>query len=334
VLFVWADSYAIDRSRQALRAIEKGEFEKAEEFLDRSYNSDSLNPLVSFAYCRLYVSPEYNNKNLDSARSFIKLALKLFPNRTEEHGEEMNKAKVEPIHFDTLKRHVDSLGFVRAQESHTIAGYNSFMLMFEDASEVREATLIRNQLLYEEVQNKNVWQSYLKFFKEYPDAIEAVDAESKYHELIYNEKAKDASTADLEDFLTLLPQSPYKLLVEQQIFYDKVSSMNVDSIYSFIHRYSNDSLTLVAMDILYHWNKLYRPSLPSNKASMYETFIDSVYQIEVLNEEVLMPFYEDGVYAYRTLSGDTLLSNVVEAINLNHLCGNVIDEILEIEIRT
>lgn len=332
VLSFAAECAYADRSRQALRAIEKGEFEKAKEFLVRSYNKDSLNPLVSFAYCQLYMSPTYESYHIDSARLFIKLSLSLLPQRTKEHNNEMDKSEVQLLHFDTLKVYVDSLGFDRAKVANNIVGYDHFITNFEDAKEVKEAVRLRDVLLFDKTRRENNWRSYKNFVTEYPDAEQALEADSMYHKLIYIERTQEASTEELESFLIDVPDTYYRLDVEQRIFRDKVSSMNIDSIYRFTHRYTNDSLLKVAMGILYHWEKLYRSSLPLNSASIYQSFIDSTYQIEELNKEVLIPFYKDGNYRYHRLDGSVFINSAFDQISSKHFCGNVIDDVLMVEV--
>ncbi|MGL1886455.1 MAG: WG repeat-containing protein [Reichenbachiella sp.] len=319
-----------DRSKQALRAIEKGEFDKAEEYLIRSYEKDSLNPLVSYAYTQLYLDAAYVNQDLDTAHRYVLLAVKLMVDKTEDHDDEMGKAEVDSLNIVNLKLHIDSLGYDRAKGEHTVDSYSFFMDQYKSAIQYEDAETGYVELIFQEVLVQDTWQAYKDFMIDFPVASQVPISQDKYDELIYLDKAKDANTYQLEQFLLEENNTPYRDEIENRIYFEKASGMNVDSLYAFMEKYDNNALDKKSMAILYHLDSLSTARLKKEKKAQGRIFMDSVSRIEAVNHEVLVPFLKEDKYTYHTLSGRQFLTDTFDGINSDHLCGNITDEILKV----
>ena len=63
-----------EKTKQAMRAYEKGDFEKVEDILTKSMEEDSLNPATEYVWALLYSNENYPKFHLDTAHFFIEYA--------------------------------------------------------------------------------------------------------------------------------------------------------------------------------------------------------------------------------------------------------------------
>ncbi|WP_158233391.1 WG repeat-containing protein [Reichenbachiella sp. 5M10] len=331
VLMFCAQLLWADRSKQALRAIEKEEFEKAEAYLERSYEKDTLNPLVFYAYAQLYVAEAYDNRDVDVAHDYILHAIDLLPDRTEDHSDEIDKADLTPDDFDGAKTRIDSVAYGRARERDELTAYAFFISHYSDAVEVPEAKTRRDELAFAAAERQGDWQAYEDFIKQYPDAAQYLIAKRRFETLAYEAKTRSNALAELEDFLIEFPNTPYRSVVEQKIYDKRVAGLEEGQILEFINSYHNNKLTRRALGLLYHTVGLDASKLKPFNQQVYQQFMDSVARLELLNQQVLYPFYFEGEYAFYDVDGNEFLGGPYEDISLDYLCGNVTEQILEVK---
>ncbi|MCV9386877.1 outer membrane protein assembly factor BamD [Reichenbachiella ulvae] len=320
-----------DKSKQALRAIEKEDYEKAEEFLERSYKADSLNPLVSYAYALYYVSgtnPEYD---LDRSHKYMKQGLQLLPDRTEDHIDEMDKVDVLLEHFDTLQSYIHGLAYQRATQLDEVSAYQYFLSAYDDASEVLLAETRRNELVFAEVEKEGTWEAYQSFIEQYPRSLQYATAKKRFDQLIFEERTGTNQLDELKDFLIEYPNSPYRAEVEAMIYTKMVTGLVEEKIVEFINSYNNARLTQKALGLLYHSSGIDESKLKSFNRSAFQHFMDSMSVLENLNNRVLYPFYKDQEYTFYDLDGEKFEQGPFEQISSAYRCGNVQENILDVQ---
>ena len=320
-----------NKSRQALRALEDGDFEKAIDFLEKSIEKDSLNPNIAYVYSVLYSTDSFPQYNVDTAHFFITGAIQMLDSMTEDHQKEMERAELGIYDFHKKKVEVDSLAWLEVSKKNKISGYLSYMSSYSDSRYVEQARKARYALEYSATKKINTWQAYQKFFKEFSDAEEAEEAKKIFDQLVYEEKTKSNSREDLEDFLIEFPSTPFRKEIEQRIFDLIWVDLDISSYYDFINAHHNPRLTQMAFGIMYHMKGLEEKKLKNFNLSQYKEFMDSVRQVEVLNQAVLFPIYQDKKYRWMNLSGDPFGQNMFDDISPSYLCGNVENEIIEVK---
>ncbi|RJE72958.1 hypothetical protein BGP76_03150 [Reichenbachiella sp. MSK19-1] len=331
LLLCMAHVLLADRSKQALRAIEKEDYEKAKEYLIRSYDVDSLNPLVSYAYAKFYVAPSNEQGDLDTAHDYILAGMNMLPDRTEDHSDEMDKSDVTEESFSVLKMYIDSLAYQRAVAVDEIEAYAFFINYYPNAEELGLAKSRRNELQFRVIVKEGTWEAYQDFVLRYPEAAQYAEAKERFDRLAFEEKTRSNQLADLEQFLVDFPDTPYRDEVETMIYQKKVAGLLAEDIMDFVNHYQNPRLTQKALGLLYHSGGIDADQLASFNRSVYHHFMDSVAALEALNAVVLYPFYKEGKYAFFDLEGSAFLGGPYEDISFSYLCGGVEEEVLEVK---
>ena len=80
--------------KRAFRFLEKRDYEKLIETLEKDILKDSLNPGPYYIFSLLYNDPQYEEQNLDTSYYYIMKAIELFPPKDEKEEEKLNKVNI------------------------------------------------------------------------------------------------------------------------------------------------------------------------------------------------------------------------------------------------
>lgn len=320
-----------EKTKQAIRALEKGDYEKVEEILTKSMKKDSLNPATEYVWAVLYSIKDYHRYHLDTAHMFIVNACQHFELQNEDHLDELDDADIYEFDLKNQKLAIDSMAFVRAKSIHSIEGYDHFIDLYVDAAEFDEAVTARNQLAFAAVESKHTWQAYADFMAQYPDAVQVEKAQIQYDKLIYEERTSSGKIEDLENFLVDEPNTPYRHSIEKKIFENYVGELDSERLKAFITKYKNPVFCLRTLNMLYHLEG-YDFSDVSSWYEVPESYMDSVNQLAALNTEPLMVQLRDSAFFFLDMDGRTFLQESFDGVSQKYKCGNILDDLLEVEV--
>ena len=111
-------SYADEK--KALKLLEKKNYEKLIETLDKDIEKDSLNPGSYYIYSLLYNDPDYVDNNLDTSYYYVLKALELYPLSDDKDLEKLNKVQIDGSSLTTQKEKLDLQTYERAKKEHTL----------------------------------------------------------------------------------------------------------------------------------------------------------------------------------------------------------------------
>jgi len=321
-----------DKTKPALKALEKGEFDKVEEILQKTLAKNTLDPGAKFVYSILYSIDSFSRFNLDSAHFNIKEAEKNYKLLDKKDQDNLAKDEVTLKLISEQHHHVDSLAYLYASGINSIDALNYFISNYDDSKQYLTAIRARNSVAFQKVSKIDTWQSFKTFMEEYPKADDVPKAQKKYERLIFEEKTQNGSLEQLESFLEEFPQTPYRNSLEERIF-NLVSVLGEDrKISKFIEDYQNPKWQKRGMDILYYLhskNSQFSRLLDSPKWRFY---LDSLSQFEELNSSPWVPLYEDNKYGFADLNGELKLDIQFDAIGEDTYCGNIQADVLEVTI--
>ncbi|MEO9851498.1 MAG: WG repeat-containing protein [Reichenbachiella sp.] len=330
LLFVLPIQLSAEKTKQALRALDKGDFEKVEEILTKSMREDSLNPATEYVWALLYSNEDYPKYHLDTAHIFIQYACEHFRLQDEDHLDELDDADLYEYDLKNKKIAIDSLAFARATSLHTIKGYEHFITYYFDAADFAEAVSIRNQLEFEEVQSEHTWQAYREFMSKFPFAAQFPKARIQYDKLVYEARTKTGRIDELEEFLKDEPKTPYRHSIEKKIFEDYVGELNPERMMDFLHSYSNPVFSSRTLKMLFHIDGFDFSSI-SDLIQVSDNFMDSVSQLEVLNKMPLTVTLRNDRFHFLDLEGNQFLTDSFQSVKDKYRCGNVLDDLLVVQ---
>ncbi|MEO9967892.1 MAG: WG repeat-containing protein [Reichenbachiella sp.] len=318
-----------EKTKQALRALEKGDYEKVEEILTKSMEKDSINPATEYVWALLYSYEDYPGYHLDTAHLFIQNSCEHLKLQDEDHLDELDDADLYEYDIKNKKMAIDSMAFARATNLNEILAYEHFINNYTDAADYEQAVVLRNQLVFSDVETINTWEAYADFIASYPLATQVEKAKIQYDKLIYEEKTRSGELSDFENFLLEEPGTPYRHSIEKKIFEAYVGELKSDKIINFLQVYKNPVLANRALNILYHLEKFDFINF-SKEYELPRNFKDSVVLFEKLNAEPLAICKKDSSYQFLDLEGQIFLNQSFDEINEGYRCGNVLSDLLEV----
>ncbi|SMD38073.1 hypothetical protein SAMN04488029_3618 [Reichenbachiella faecimaris] len=319
-----------EKTKQAMRAYEKGDFEKAEDILTKSMEEDSLNPATEYVWALLYSNDAYPKYHLDTAHFYIEFACEHIKEQDEDHLDELEDADLYVYDLKNKKIAIDSMAFAVASTKNDIEAYEHFIQLYNDAADFDQAVTLRNQLVFAEVEAVHTWQVYAGFMRHYPEANQVEKAQIQYDKLIYEDKTRSGKIEDLERFLKEEPSTPYRHSIEKKIFEDYVGELDSDRMIDFFNKYNNPVLATRTLNMLYYLDRMTFSGL-ENDLKIKSNFMDSVNQLEELNKESLAIALRDENFQFLDLEGRVFLEGSYQRVQDNYKCGSVWDELLAVE---
>jgi len=324
-------SYSVcaEKTKQALRALKKGDYQKVEEIVHKSLAKDSLNPASNYIMALMFSMDSFPAYDIDMAHNYILRAVDYLYPLHEDYLHEFEKADLDTGQIAVRKMHIDSLAFARAKNVHSVRGYNYFLDLYTDASQFSQGLVARNQLIFKDIRKLNTWQAYKQFIDQYPNARQVDLARESYEKLLFREKTSSGKMKDLISFLDSHPNTPYRRQIEQDIFDQSLTYFDEHEIVWFISKYKNEQLTKKALSLLYHADFVKASDLQSLYAQ-HEAFFDSATSAGAHNEIPLIPILDKKRYSFLEVNGKLVPALNFEMVSPEYFCGNVLVEILQV----
>lgn len=327
-IFLASPTVFADKTKQAMKYLERGELNKVEETILKSLEKEPLNPAANYLFAVLYSMDEYPKYNIDTAKLYILQAITEFEQVDEKTAEEILEAGINTADFEQRKKLIEALIFNRSVSLNSIAGFNNFMKENPEALQVKKALKKRDSLAYLIVKKENTWKAYDSFMKAYPEAVDYPKAKRNYDHLIFQSKTNSGKLDDLQIFLAEHPKSPYYESILQEVFSIVAADGNRSIILNFLKDNPNPSIIRKGINILYHFNKQNRADIFKIKGN--EALLDSIKETTSLDAEVLFPVLEDEKYLFINFSGDQIINGQFDEISKDYYCGNIISDVLEV----
>jgi len=323
--------HAFAESKRAFKLLEKGDYDKLIELLDKSLEKDSINTGAKYVYSLLYLTEKYAGYSIDQSYQFINGAIRDYSLHDEKKLEDLSKLDINDSTLSLQKLKVEQDAFKRAKEKHTIIDYNYFLDVFANASQSDSAKAMRNEIAFNDAVKSNTFEAFRNFMYTYPDAEQSEAAKAKYEELLYLTKTADKKLESYERFLRNNPATPYRDDAERNIFEISTADNDLDSYMTFVERFPNSVMRKKALDLLYHTYKEHSSAEGfSNKFDILKEQ-DSLMQIVDAEVGHLMAIFEMDLYGFSKLTGQKLIDFSYSSIEEDYYCGRIAEDFLEVE---
>ncbi|MEQ9424359.1 MAG: WG repeat-containing protein [Cyclobacteriaceae bacterium] len=322
---LWAD-----KNKQALKALEKGDFEKAEEHLQKSLEKEQLNPGAKYIYSLIYIDNRFSRVNLDSAYYFILKARNDYQFADEKIIDDLIKNQIFENDLKAQQEKVESMAFERASARNTLQDFNYFIDHYSAASQLQKAIERRNELVYADVRKTRMWQAYKDFIENYPSAAQIPEAKKEYERLLYLDYTDDGKLHNLERFLRDHPNSPHRTETERKILEIRTAFNQPEEYLEFLTLYPKTQLIHEVMKRFFHLDKDFNNLSYFDKYAYNRHVKDSLQAAVSLNKYELIPFYERQKYGFMNEFGEVILQSNYDYIKEEYLCGNIKTDLLEV----
>ena len=304
ILFNLIPEGLAQNSKRALSLLEKKDYLKVEQIFRKSIEKDSINPGSYYVYSQLFLSDSFPRNNLDSSYILILKAIDHYALVDQKEIDRLNKIQINDSTLWAQKNKIDSLAYKLARKSNDESKYNMFLEKHPTATQVNQVKTLRNKVAYLEAKRINTYQSYKNFMDKYPDASEIKEANDNYNQLLFAEKTKERSLSSYQHFLVQHPQTPFREIIEKDIFEITTANNKSESFEKFIHQYPKSKYAKKALDYLYY-HQQENGKTPEDFLKKYKASpnIDSIRKIIPYHEPVLFPVFENHQYKFIDQTG-------------------------------
>lgn len=319
-------------SKRAFKLLEKGDYVKLVELLQKSIDKDSANAGANYVYSLLFLTPRYPDYAIDTSYYFINEAISNFEIHDEKIIENLDKLGINDSTLHLQKLEVEFHAFRRAKAKQTIDDYNYFLVQFEGAIQSDSVISFRNEIAYNDAVRLNTYEAFQYFIHTYPDAKQIETAKTNYEELLYLTKTQDKRLESYVRFLKNNVHTPFRDNAEINIFEISTADNDLDSYMTFIEQYPNSKMRRKALNLLYHCYKEYSSAEGfSNKFNILQEQ-DSLLKIAQAEIGHLIPIFEMDKYGFSKLNGEKLIDFTYTKIKKDYYCGHIKEDFLEVEL--
>ncbi len=309
-----------DPIKQAMKAIEDGELSKAQEYVFKSLEKDSVNPSAYYLNALLLQVDSFPGYNLDSAYLNINKSIAQFGALDKKSASRLEKYNHNLAVFQYLKTKIETAAFNRATATSEIAVIETYMSSYENDSLQIRARNIRDSLAYFGARKTNTWQAFKYFLKTYPETKYTQDAQESYEWLLFKDKTTGNKLTDLESFYRDHPGSPYLNRVIREIYLQRTAGNEEKAHLQFISKYPESIWASESRAILYHM-------FPDNRDYIWD---ESFEQISLLNKGSVMPFYAKGKFGFLNPTGDQVMEPKFEQMAEGSFCKVIEGAVIEV----
>lgn len=317
----WADE------RKALKLLEKKDFEKLVDVLNKDLEKDSLNPGAYYIYSLLYNDPLYEKHNLDTAYYFVLKAKSMMGEVDEKDLQKLEKLNITDSIISLHKSRLEYLAYERARSLNAIKEYNFYIEHFRYSDYRKQAIEDRNALAFQQAEQQNTFEAYHNFMQTYPGAIQTDEALKRYQRLLYESQTSNGKLESYEDFILNYPNSPYKEEAIKMIYRIKTCDNSEVALMNFIREFPHSPQVRDAIDRLYY---NYIETGKTDFSYQFSRFPlnDSIKKVNSYYDQFLIPVYENDRYGFISSSGEFIIPYRFPNIDLNYLCGDIHDDYL------
>lgn len=313
----WSQTGAV---RRAMRALDKEQWQKSRSILDKALRKDSAVSSLYFGFSRYYFTPQNPAFDIDSAYSFINMALAT--SRTDIR-DKRSKDTPDTLAFLDLRRKIDSAAFARATREHTELSYNFFIDHFSHAWQLDTARQLRDEVAWNDAVSADTPEAFAEYVEKYPASRYAGRALARHEELIFMISTQDQRLGSFESYLAEYPNSPFRHLVEEEILGIYTADGSADKFISFLRRYTQGRASRKARNILYHLKREAEPGMES-----FTFWTDSLKRAHQLGVSFLVPFIADKKFGFMDTAGREIIPATSATLYGAYRCGNILEDIL------
>ncbi len=287
-----------------VKSIQKGEYAKAEEKLQKSLVKDSTDIELNYNAAYLYMQRKFKDYNAGKAYNYIQKSIRIFNTVTEP--KELKKLSKIPIDANILQSASDTICLLAkndALEQNTINAYNKYLSYYlkAPAAHINEIIAKRNSEAYKFACDTNSVASYDYFIEKYNGAAQITEATGKRNALAFAQAKIQDKISVYQNFIDTYTKAEEVPLARERIYelaFDEAARTNKSASYKkFIDTYPKNKLTEKAFGLFektqFQENvktgdwvsfKNFISGFPEN--SLKTAALDSIYQIAIASRNI------------------------------------------------
>lgn len=260
ILLAGHGTYA-DKTKRALKFLQKGDYDKVVRLLDKSLEEEELNPIANYTYSLLFARPDFESYNLQLSYTYILKAIHQLKEADDALYKDMFRKNITKDSLIVQRITVEKEAYHALLKTMTLDGFNAYIDVYKGAEYVSDAIFKRDSIAFEFSVNEGTWESYLTFADKYTSSVFEQRAKARYYELHYEDYFVNKDLITLKNYVRDFPESPYAEKVMGEIFALSCLDGRPESYLDFIKEYRGTTSAskvkerLLALDDAFYENR-------------------------------------------------------------------------------
>lgn len=330
-----------DRITNALKAVQKGEFEKARGLLEKQQEKTPEQAGLAHVWAYYFFAEQNPKFSIDSAYLFTQKALQLYPTANPKDLKEWAEDSLDLATAKTLKSNIEVYAHREATQK-SLGGNDTYFLQqfitkFPTAPQVPEATLLRNEIAWKIAEKANTIEVYQDFLNQYPNTLFQKQAIEKRDKLIFQRETKAGTMLAYQNFVKNYAGKNLFVGEAVEALYPLYTVVYTPEILGYFwDEYKAYPTAKKAWVQLFHYHKS-KQTLQAFDDIFSHPAYSKEMQVETWQEaqkHALFPFFDKELYGYLNDAGKPVVEASLENILPKHLCQIQQTDYLQIQKNT
>lgn len=322
LISVIATSVLLGNPGRIQKALEKRDFEKAQELIIKAYEKEPNNPGISYYKAVLFNTKAFKNFSLDTARVAIKKSLLDFEKTKSdvELLEDLKDDGFSKVLMDSLFIDIQAQLFESTTVDISLEKIEQFKVWYPNS--VYESTLEFkiDSILFEKSKVLHTVDGYSEYKKQRPNSTYFSEADSLLNKLAFDELTNTRNVALYKDFLEEFPNTPYRAKVEDFLLKNTTLNHSKNEYLEFLKYAKTIKARKKALDILFYIDGAFSQYLHFHPEN------DSLSKAFEIQKEYVFPASESKAIGLYSISGKQLMASYWDQIETDIKCQISADE--------
>ncbi len=290
--------------KRAFEALEIYNYFKAKELFEKRLKKQECES--SYGLSIIYGRNDNPFYNLDSAFQKVLLAESSWDSLSKKSKEKAKEFNIDSTRIQEWKDSIDLKVFLKIRSKPSINKLISYIDEHNDALQVEQAAVLRNQLAFEEAKAINSVLSYRTFLINYPNAVQFSEAQALAYLREFDELTKKGELKDYEQFVNHYSLNPYREQAEDSIYKLMTIQPEIENYHNFIKKHPRNRNVDKAWRAIY---SQYTSDYSSERLIEFRLdfpnypFINDLLVDIALSKEHFFPVMRKGLWGFQDQTG-------------------------------
>lgn len=323
IFAVFAISLPVGNLDRIRRAIEKMEYEKAYELIERARLKAPSDPGVDYFASLLYFTKPYDSYNLDSARKYVNNSIEKFSLIDEEASLDLKDDGITISVVEELGDDIRDRMYRQLQNNLNVVDIENFMAIYSRSPYEEELVFKRDSIVFLDVRNDDKIESYEGFLANYTTESYREISIVRLDELRFDELSKSANLESYYSFHRAYPTSKFLNQVEEFVFENSTKGHSPVAYRDFISFAREKKWKERAANLLFYLSG--DPSILNR---------DSVLEVRNNQNVRLIPAMENGSFGFHNVDGLVHISYEFQDVSSDYKCTPTSSDWLLVETQS
>ena len=299
------------------KAMEKGEYEKALELIEKGFEKEPNNPGLSYYQGLIFFNEDFERYNIDTARIVTIQSLQAYENASQELIEELSDDGVDIDQIQELYDLIRDKEYELALSDLSLTSISVFQGKFPTSIYNKALDFKRDSIEFDIARRNQTESDLSEYIRTHTASVFTKKARTLLDDMRWQSLESNGTLKDYQAFIRAYPETPYRSKIEAFILKVSTASHTIEKYVDFIRLAQNKQLQKRAADVLYY--------LSPEHSLQYHPNSDSLRQVMEDESLRIMPIAFDQNIGFYDQSGNEMINPLFNQIPASYTCQNTPD---------